>query len=468
MDSGIDIQRGASTSVSPPVSDLLRHDSRPVEPAILRIGGALPPPGPVPASSYTDPAYAKLEHEHVWSKCWQVVGREEDLPEIGDRKPYTCGPMSYIIIRSGADEFRALRNSCLHRGNQLCSAATTGESIRCSFHAWEWNVDGSLRNVPSRWDFPDVSDAAYRLPEARLARWGGFLFINPDPNAAPLEASLGVLATDFRAQDAADRFTLLHVRKKLRANWKVVLEAFLEAYHVIETHSDSMGFTGDANTQYDIYDDGSAHVSRLITPLAVPSPHLGETIGAREAGQQAVFAFGMAMPGVPQPTITSGLTARAEVAEWRRATLGAAFGHDFSQASDSYMLDAIQYYMFPNFGPWLGEGLPVTYQFTPGADPNESVMEIRLTAPLPDTGQRPPAAEMIELDYDTPISSVPAFGVLARVFDQDFSNLPTVQLGLRTAWANDANCVLGRYQECRIRHLHDVLEAKIGGSAPPA
>jgi hypothetical protein len=252
------------------------------------------------------------------------------------------------------------------------------------------------------------------------------------------------------------------VRKKLRANWKVVLEAFLEAYHVVETHSDSLGFTGDANTQYDIYDDGHAHISRSITPLGVPSPHLGETVGSQEAGQNAVIALGMAMPGVPQPTITSGANARAEVAEWRRATLGAAFGHDFSQASDSYMIDAIQYYMFPNFGPWLGEGLPVTYQFTPCIDPNESIMEIRLTAPLPDSGQRPPAAEMVELDYDTPISSVPAFGVLARVFDQDFSNLPTVQQGIRTAWASGAQCTLGRYQECRIRHLHDVLEAMIG------
>ncbi len=462
MDTGMDIQRGASTKASPPVREILQRDTQEVESAILRVGGSLPAPKPIPARRYTDPAYAQLEHDHVWSKSWQVVGREEDLPEIGDRKPYVAGRLSYIIIRSGADEFRALANSCLHRGNQLCAAATSGDKIRCSFHGWTWNVDGSLDHVPSRWDFPSVTDAAFRLPEARLARWGGFLFINPDPDAAPLEQSLGVLAKDFRAQDARDRFTLVHVRKKVRANWKVVLEAFLEAYHVIETHSDSMGFTGDASTQYDIFDTGTSHVSRLITPLGVPSPHLGDTVSARQAGEYAAFAFGMAMPGVPLPTITSDASARSEVAAWRRATLGAAFGHDFSSASDSYMLDSIQYYMFPNFCPWLGEGLPLSYQFTPGDTPDWSVMEIRATAPLPDTGQRPPAAEMIELDFDAPLSSAPQFGVLAHVFDQDFGNLPTIQEGLRAAWAWDGVCTPGRYQESRISHLHGVLESLIG------
>jgi len=462
MDTGMDIQRGASTTASPLVRDLLQRDTKIVEPAILRTGSALPDSKPVPARRYTDPAYAELEHEHIWSKSWQVVGREEDLPEIGDRKPYVAGRLSYIIIRSGADEFKALANSCLHRGNQLCAAASSGEQIRCAFHGWTWNLDGSLAHVPSRWDFPNVADEAFRLPEAKLARWGGFLFINPDPDAAPLEQSLGVITTDFRDQDARDRFTIVHARKKVRANWKVVLEAFLEAYHVIETHSDSMGFTGDASTQYDIFDNGISHVSRLITPLGVPSPHLNDTVSARQAGEYAAFAFGMAMPGVALPTITSDATARSEVAAWRRATLGAAFGHDFSDASDSYMLDSIQYYMFPNFCPWLGEGLPLSYQFTPGATPDESVMEIRFTAPLPASGQRPPPAEMIELDFDTKLSSVPQFGVLAHVFDQDFSNLPTIQAGLRTAWAHNGVCTLGRYQESRIQHLHDVLESIIG------
>jgi hypothetical protein len=137
-------------------------------------------------------------------------------------------------------------------------------------------------------------------------------------------------------------------------------------------------------------------------------------------------------------------------------------GLDFSDCSDAYMLDAIQYFMFPNFWPWWGEGLPLTYQFTPyGADPNECVMEVRLTLPIPKGAPRPPAAELVEIDFDTPVSTVPAMGIMASVFDQDFSNLPLVQIGLRSARNEDMSITLGRYQESRIQAFHDMIDRKL-------
>ena len=456
------IQDGFATAASPLMKDLLRSDSRPVEPALQETGTFFAPPKKIPFSRYFDPAFAKLEMEKIWKKCWQVVGREEDIPHVGDRQLYQVGELSYIIIRSGETEFRALQNACLHRGTRLCHGPSSGASIKCPFHAWEWNPDGSVKNIPSRWDFPDLTDEQYHLPEAKIDRWGGFLFINPDPNCGPLSDALGVLPKHFTKREAEDRYTAVGFRKKLRGNWKQAMEAFLEAYHVIETHPNILTYNGDTGTRYDTWDDGKSQVSRSITPSAVPSGHLGDDASRLLAAKHSLETFALPMPGITLPEIQSAETGRTEVAEWRRTVVGPALGVDFSKASDSYMLDANQYFMFPNHFPWFGEGLPLTYQFTPyGTDPNECIMEVRLTLPVPDSGIRPPAAELVDIDFDTPISTVPAMGIMASVFDQDFSNIPLVQVGLRSARDPDAAVTLGRYQESRIQAFHDMIERRL-------
>jgi len=458
--------RGFSSAVSPLTEDLLAADTRDVGAGLRARGNYMPQPKKIPLLRYHSAEYAALEKERLWKKVWQFACREEDIPNVGDRAPYTVGDLSYVIVRTAPREFRAFYNTCLHRGTRLCDGLGSGPSLRCPFHAWEWNLDGTLKNIPSRWDFPKVASADYRLPEVKVGTWGGFIFINPDPGAAPLESHLGVLPEFFKACPAEDRFTAFHIRKRVRANWKVTLEAFLEAYHVVETHSDSLSFTGDASTQYDIWEEGAAHISRLITPLGIPSPHLGDHASVAAAADRAFEVFAMAMPGVPVPRYDSAspLSPRAQVAEWRRQMMGAGLARDFGSWSDAAVLDSVQYFMFPNFCPWYGEGLPLVYQFLPwGNDPNESVMSVRLTAPLPGGGApRPPSAAITELDFDEPFSSKPEIGLLALIFDQDMSNLPRIQSGLRGASPAHPATTLGRYQEQRIQHFHEVLEKTLG------
>jgi phenylpropionate dioxygenase-like ring-hydroxylating dioxygenase large terminal subunit len=460
------VVRGFSSKASPLASELIKGDTRTAPPGLLATGSYVSPGKKVPLSRYYDRAFAKFEQEKLWKKVWQFACREEDIPAVGDRIPYTVGETSFMIVRTGASEFRAFYNACLHRGTRLCDGLSSGESVRCPFHAWEWNLDGSLKNIPSRWDFPQVKTSEYSLPEAKVGTWGGFIFINPDLNAAPLSASLGILAEHFKTFEPEQRFTAFHISKKVRANWKVVLEAFLESYHVVETHSDALSFTGDASTQYDIWDDGKGHISRLITPSAVPSPHLGDEASIANAVNATFQAFALAMPGVPVPTFdaSSQLSGRAQVAEWRRQMMGVGLARDFSSVPDSSMIDSIQYYMFPNFCPWYGEGLPLVYQFLPyGDDPNESVMNVRLTAPVPGGGApRPPSAPIRHIGFDEAFNTAPEIGLLSIIFDQDMSNLPRIQAGLKAAEEGRAVTTLGRYQEQRIRHFHDVLSATLG------
>ncbi|MDB5968373.1 MAG: Rieske (2Fe-2S) protein [Hydrocarboniphaga sp.] len=461
-----DIVRGFSSKASPLVTGLLEADSRAVPAGLKQQGNYLPPSRQIPLSRYYDPAFAELEKEKLWKKTWQYACREEDIPEVGDRYKYDVGTLSWFIVRSGPGEIRAFNNSCLHRGTQLCSSNGWSESIRCPFHAWEWKLDGSLKNIPSRWDFPQVKTEEFKLPEARVATWGGFVFINPDPDAAPLENYLGVMPDHFKSWEPENRFTAFHIRKRVRANWKITMEAFLESYHVVETHTESLGFTGDASTQYDIWEQGDAHISRLITPLATPSPHLGDGASIAEAANYAFQAFALAMPGVPVPSfdVDSKLSGRAQVAEWRRQMMGAGLARDFSSWPDVTMIDSVEYHMFPNFCPWYGEGLPLVYQFLPyGDDPNQSVMSVRLTAPLPGGGApRPPSAPIREIGFDELFNSAPEIGLLAVIFDQDMSNLPRIQSGLRAASDTRAVATFGRYQEQRILHFHEVLEKTLG------
>ena len=461
-----DVVRGMASKASPLPLALFQADSHVVPVGLKQVGNYLPATRQIPLSRYFDPAFAELERERLWKQTWQFVCREEDIPASGDRYRYDVGPLSWFVVRTGGGEIKAFNNACLHRGTQLCAGHGWSQTIRCPFHAWEWELDGSLKNIPSRWDFPHVKSDQYHLPEAQVAIWGGYVFINPDPKAAPLAQFLGVLPEHFKAWEPENRFTAFHLRKLVRANWKTTMEAFLESYHVVETHADALGFTGDASTQYDIWKEGSAHISRLITPSGIPSPHLGDGASIADAANMTFQAFAMAMPGLPVPKFdpNSKLNARAQVAEWRRQTMGAGLGRDFSTWSDAEMIDSVQYHMFPNFCPWYGEGLPLVYQFLPyGDNPNESVMSVRLTAPLPGGGApRPPSARIRQIGFDELFNTAPEIGLLSVIFDQDMSNLPRVQLGLKAAVADRAFVTLGRYQEQRIAHFHEVLEQVLG------
>ena len=461
----IALVRGVGSKVSPLVEELLKEDARTTT-ALSAKGNYHPPAKPLDLKRYFDPAFAERERDSLWKKVWQYACREEDIPKVGDRLPYSVGSLSYIIVRVAPDQIKAYQNTCMHRATRLCDGQSTGDKIRCPFHGWEWKLDGSLNHIPSRWDFPDLRDEEFSLVEVNVAMWGGFVFINPDANPEPLEKSLGVLQAHFKSWALEDHFTYGHVRKKIRANWKIVMEAFLESYHTVETHRQILNTLADASSQYDVWEDGSSHISRLYSPMAVPSPHLGDEASVIEAAVE--FARQFQMPGIKLPELkidlASSLSPRAQVAQWRRSIFGLLLGRDFSDWPDALMLDAIQYWMFPNFCPWYGEGGPIVYQFLPnGNNPLETIMDIRLMAPKPAKGAPPPSAPITHLDFDDSfVKKALEFGELGLVFDQDMANIPRVQAGVMTAHEAGNKIVLGRYQEMRIQYFHEILNRQLG------
>jgi hypothetical protein len=307
-----------------------------------------------------------------------------------------------------------------------------------------------------------VTEQAFRLPEARVATWGGFVFINLDPDAPPLEAQLGVLPAHFERWPLADRSVELHVEKILPANWKMALEAFLEAYHVMATHPEGLATSSDANTQYDVFD---RHVTRFLQLVGHPSPHLKKTpsqaamLAALQGSDSTAGGHG---GGAALPP---GRSARSVVAEQLRASMGATCGTDLSGVSASEMLDAIQYHVFPNLILFPGYSLPMVYRFRPnGNDVDSCLMEILFLAPAARGGERPVPAPAIRLGAEASYTTVPGFpAFLAKIYDQDTSNLHRQRAGVKAA--RKPGQTLGNYQEVRIRRFHQTLDEYLGEGA---
>jgi phenylpropionate dioxygenase-like ring-hydroxylating dioxygenase large terminal subunit len=433
------------------VQELLDQEVRPV-PVSLRATsrGHLDHIDIAPAR-YFDAEFHRLEVERVWSRTWQMACRDEQIPEVGDSVVYEIADTSLIVVRTAPGEIRAFHNSCLHRGTQLRTTSGRVSSFRCPFHGFTWNIDGTLHEIPCEWDFPHIDRETFCLPEAQVGTWGGFVFVNLDPSAAPLDEYLEDLPWHFQDWSLEDRYLAAHVVRVMPCNWKVALEAFIEAYHTMATHPQLLATAADTLTEYDVY---GPHVSRMITAVGVGSEHLDSVPDDADIVGSMLGESGAAVDVPP------GATARQVVADRVRASLQRRTGRDFAGLTDAEVLDGIEYFLFPNFMPWAGLLTSFAYLFRPhGNDPNSCVIDIMLLQPVPESGPRPPAALTRHLGPEESWADVPELGAFGRVFNQDGSTFARIQRGLRASVR--PTITLGRYQESRIRHFHSTLDAYI-------
>ena len=415
----------------------------------------------IPKDRYIDAAYAKREYDTLWKKTWQFACREEHIPQVGDYHVYDLGPYSFIITRVAANEIRAYYNACLHRGTKLRASGTEGnaEEFKCSFHGWSWNLDGSHKNTVCDWDFPHVDPKKFALPQARVETRWGFVFINMDLSAPSFADYVGAEAcSHFDNWKLEDRSIYLHVKKRIPCNWKLAIDAFLEAYHVIETHPQVAPSNADANSQYDFYGE---HVNRFISPLGVVSPHLYGKVSEQDILDQFTLGDSSAM-GDTRLKLEEGSTARAMMAKMFRKMFEQASGADLSTMSDSELLDAFSYTIFPNVFLWPGISLPLVYRFRP--DPRDHrwcIYEVMFMKPVPPGSTRPMPADPIVLgDHQSFCEAAgmdPGFGL---ILDQDTENLILQQEGLEAS--AKPGLTLGNYQEIRVRHFQRAVDKYVG------
>ena len=212
---------GSNRSAGTPYREILDADTHPVRDVLYAESPLEPGPTKVPAEVYFSREIHEQEIENIWKKTWQLACHEDEMREIGDYVVYDIASLSFLVVKVAEDSFKAYYNVCLHRGRQLCDRdGKKAHNFRCSFHGWAWNLDGSLLEVPCQWDFPTVNPDEYSLPEVQVGRWGGFIFINPDPDAVSLEEHIGNLSDHFTLLPHDKRYKSAHVARVLRCNWK--------------------------------------------------------------------------------------------------------------------------------------------------------------------------------------------------------------------------------------------------------
>lgn len=414
---------------------------------------------PIDVARYTSREFFELEMKHVWPRVWQFAAREEELPEAGDSVVYELGDKSFLLVRQQDGSIRAFYNVCLHRGRKLRTSGGKVNDLRCPYHAFTWNADGSLKNIPCQWDFKHLEGKDMSLPEVQVGLWGGYVFIKEEAGGPGLEEYLAPLPQHFKDWHPEECYTVKWGAKVLKANWKVCMEAFIEAFHVIATHPQILPFTADTNSKYALFSD---HTNLTITPFGVTSTHVP---GGDEREEQWVIDQFLKYNGrVVEPGMTvevgEGQTARQAMGAINRKRFGAMIGRDLSHVSDSEVQDAFTYNVFPNFSPWGGYGPAVVYRWRPWPDENHCLMEVRLIQRAKPGEAKPKCPEMVLIPEDEDWE--PLFGQLGAVLNQDMANIPHVQTGMKAM--RDGKVELAHYQESRVRHWHQTIDKYIAGT----
>ncbi|MFK7734176.1 MAG: SRPBCC family protein [Pseudomonadales bacterium] len=410
----------------------------------------------LPVERYIGKEFFQREVDKMWSKVWQMVCREEDIPNVGDYIVYELFDWSFIIMRSAEDQIKAFYNSCLHRARKLKTADGSGRHLTCPFHGYSWNIDGSIREIPCEWDVPHLVNADMQLPEAKLDTWAGFVFINLDDDCQSLDEFLAPYPEVFQRWRLEECVKVVHVVKEVQANWKIVSEAFMESYHARQTHAQILPFSADTNARYDILGD---HTNLSITPMAEPSPHMYEAgnLPSEQEVLDTLLSDSGRVTGEAKLMVPEGENARSFMAEMSRKTYAEEDGHDYSHATDAEMLDAMVFNVFPNFSPWGGFPPNVIYRWRPnGWDVDSTIMEVMILKRSPKDGPRDAPCAPHYLDADQPWAAAEELDALGPIFDQDMNNLPHVQKGMKASRKGSVS--LANYQEVRVRHFHQVLD----------
>lgn len=411
----------------------------------------------IPASVYTSRARLAEELEMVWYRTWQMACRVEEVEQAGDFYEYVIGDQSILIVRGDDEVLRAFPNTCRHRGTALKTGTGNAPDLRCSFHAWCWSLRGQVANIPERHLFSDVSDEDYALPQLGCDVWNGFVFVHLKPEIAPpLRDFLGRVATDCDAYHMDRYRATTHARIELDCNWKVAIEAFLEAYHVSFTHPQILAYLDDLNTAFEVFGDHS----RMVIPYGVPSMRLehvdpAETYESYFNRSATSFRHSADEATLPKDLFDadgnwiSTSSIREYMIEHARAK-GDKLGHDYSQLSAEQLVDDYDYFIFPSLKFNSHAGAALCFRARPHAtDPDRCIFDVyTLVWPDETAGELPKSAPAVAVDLATQS--------MGLVLDQDFSNLAKVQRGLHNS--SFEQITLGG-SEIRVIHLHRVLNA---------
>ncbi len=192
------------------------------------------------AECYTDPSVYEAEREKIFFKSWRWACHTSDLPNPGSYIAFEIFDQPIVVLRDAVGELRAFYNVCSHRGHELLKGQGTvaTKTITCPYHAWAYRLDGSLRSARGSEKVSDFDAGEFCLRTVRVETFAEFVFVNLDPDAPPLGAQAPDLLADIESF-APDLATLTHAHRityTMEANWKIIVDNFLECYHCPVAH----------------------------------------------------------------------------------------------------------------------------------------------------------------------------------------------------------------------------------------
>lgn len=418
---------------------------------------------PIPKERYTSPAFARLEWDRMWTRTWLFAGPLSDLERVGDYFTFEIGRESIVVARSAPDRIDAFYNVCQHRASQVVLGRGCGHarSFVCPYHLWTYDLSGRLRGLPDREDFPQGIPEDMRMPALRVETWGGFVFVNMDPDAAPLADHLGIVAEHLAPYDFGRNYALAEdYTFEWACNWKVGVDSFNEVYHVQGIHPELLPFTDDVDCPIDLL---GPH-SRFLFKVGVPSPRWSDK-KAQDAGYRDRHALSNEMRELlgyyqidPAPFEHDAQGVRAALIAASREMARAA-GWDVSALNDEQLWIDVHYTLFPNITLNISTGHFWLFRHRPHpTDPERMYWDFQEYRRIAPGGERPPRPEHVDAIWGDGHEQKIHLALL-----QDGNAAPPQQRGLASRGFRGLH--LAR-QERRIRHFHAVLGRLVGDGAP--
>jgi choline monooxygenase len=195
----------------------------------------------LPTECYLSDEFYQREVQNIFMKNWNLVGREDFIKNPGDYFTRELVGISLIIMRGADSRIRAFVNSCRHRGTKLLEGNGQVDCVRCPYHGWSYNVDGSLRSFFKMDEAKNLEPKEFSLVEVKLDTWQGFVFVNFDPNCSSLQQYVTGLADHTSSYKWEDMVTVGHREVVIKTNWKSYVENSMEPIHLPLVHQKSIG-----------------------------------------------------------------------------------------------------------------------------------------------------------------------------------------------------------------------------------
>lgn len=192
----------------------------------------------LPGKYFTSPEIYERETQKIFRKEWICVGRASDIPCLGDYFLRELDGESFILVRSVQSQVNCFYNVCRHRGTRIReeSCGRFKKIIQCPYHAWTYDLFGTLKSAPNMTGVEGFDATNYSLQAVPCVVWQGFVFINLNADCVPFESSHGAILSRFDNWGLEDLTRAHRVTYDINANWKVVFQNYSECYHCSLVH----------------------------------------------------------------------------------------------------------------------------------------------------------------------------------------------------------------------------------------